>query len=131
MELGAQPEILGQEIAQLEAKLAAKKQELVSAGIETPEKNILKEVIREHASGAEGAPAVAPAPTPVASTAPATAAQVQQANALVAQAFVKGIAAAVADAQKTGDSFFVDLLHDRLADEYYAKLLTARKLKSL
>jgi hypothetical protein len=123
-----QPEVLNQEIAQLEAKLAAKKQELMHNSVETPEKHVFKEVVREHAFVDE-------APKPTATTAAPSATRTlttdeqNKINGLIAQAFSKGIASAVADVRKIGDPFLIDALHDQLADQYYAKLLQARQLK--
>ena len=122
-----------EEIAELEAKLAAKKKELISSGIETPEKDIFKKVVREHATG-ESVNVIIPASTTSTSNSkqsdsasPAVTAKV---NEFVAHAFTKGIASAVKEAKKTGDAYFIDLLHDRLADEYYEKLLQARKIQA-
>ncbi len=132
METNQTPEIFNQEIAELEAKLAAKKQELMQSGAETPEKHVFKEVIREHAFASE-----APKPAvPVKTSSPATTAthtttpqEEAQLNAMVAHAFTKGLKEAVKEARKTQSPFFIDLLHDRLADEYYDKLVAARKIK--
>ncbi len=122
-------EAFHQEIADLEAKLAAKKQELMQSGAETPEKQVFKEVIREHAFTSE-IPAVGTSTASQQAVAPrvATHDEEQKIATLIAQAFTKGIAIAVAAARKFGDPFLIDMLHDRLADEYYQKLLTARKI---
>ena len=131
MELGKQPEILNQEIAQLEQKLAAKKQELLKTGAETPEKQAFKEVVREHAFASETPTTYAPSAAAQSATAAriVTPAEQEKINALIARAFTKGIVAAVAEARKANDPFLIDQLHDRLADEYYAKLLQARKIQ--
>ena len=128
-----QPEVFNQEIADLEAKLAAKKQELMNSGVESPEKAVFKQVVREHVAPGEQSSASIPTASPTTASTPArttTPAEEQQINLLIAHAFTKGLAAAVAEAKKTGDAFFVDQLHDRLADEYYQKLLAARKIKA-
>ena len=123
-------EIFNQEIAELESKLAAKKRELLESGMEHPEKDVFKAVVKEHATG-EAGPKFNPSVTPT-SPAPAghTATPTAQAklNTYIALAFTKGIAAAVKEAKKSHDAYFIDLLHDRLADEYYSKLLQARKI---
>lgn len=122
-------EVFNQEIAELEAKLAAKKQELVRNGVESPEKDVFKHVVKEHAAQESipmnFAPSQKPAPAPVRVP---TKEEEQKISTFIAHAFTKGIASAVAEAKKTGDAYFVDLLHDRLADEYYQKLLQARKI---
>lgn len=121
-----------QEIAELEAKLAAKKQELLNSGVESTEKHILKQVIREHVTPSEQPKVAIPAATSTTSASPArkpTTQEEQQLNVLVAHAFTKGLAAAISEARRSGDAFFIDMLHDRLADEYYQKLLAARKIK--
>lgn len=127
---GTSPEIFNQEIAALEARLAAKKQELLHSGVERHEKTLLKEAIAEHAG--PSIPAVtSTAPVATTQAAPArtaTAAETAKVNLLIAHAFTKGIASAVAEAKKSGDAFLIDLLHDRLTDEYYQKLLAARKV---
>jgi hypothetical protein len=132
MNAGQTTEAFHQEIAALEAKLAAKKQELLTAGVESPEKAIFKQVVREHAEPASPTQAQQPVtPTSSSSTPQSlTPAQTQQLNLLLAHAFTHGLAAAIAEAKKTGDAFFVDMLHDRLVDEYYDRLLAARKISS-
>lgn len=120
------------EIAELEAKLAAKKQELAGTGVESPEKAVFKQVIREHVTLSEQPSVSIPVAAPATSANPAprktTTKEDQQLNLFVAHAFTKGLSAAIAEAKKTGDAFFIDMLHDRLADEYYQKLVAARKV---
>lgn len=122
------PEVFNQEIKELEAKLEAKKREMAEAGQQHPEKKIFKEVLREHAPFEVQSNA-----TPVTGTQPApvdepTNEEKQHLNALVTHSFTKGIGSAVAEAKKTNNPYFIDLLHDRLADEYYEKLVQARKI---
>ncbi len=127
---GTPTEIFHQEIAALEARLAAKKQELLHSGAEKHEKTLLKEAIAEHVT--PSAPTVvspiSTATTQATPTRTATAAEIAQVNLLIAHAFTNGIASAVDEAKKSGDAFLIDLLHDRLTDEYYQKLLAARKV---
>jgi len=127
------PEAFHQEIADLEAKLAAKKQELTRSGIETPEKAVFKQVLREHVSPGEQARVVVPTTSTTSTiqqtTQSVTPAQQQKANLLIAHAFTKGLVSAIDEAKKSNDPYFIDLLHDRLADEYYQKLLAARKIQ--
>ncbi len=132
MNPGQTAEAFSQEIAVLEAKLAAKKQELLKTGVESAEKTVFKQVVREHTEPAGPAQAqiATPATASTTSSQSLTPAQTQQLNLLIAHAFTHGLAAAVAEAKKMGDSFFVDMLHDRLADEYYDRLVAARKVNS-
>lgn len=120
------------EIKELEAKLEAKKREMAASGVETPEPHLFKTVLREHATpdtlpGQTNAPASAAASTTAKPT-PLTPADEQKIDDLVSHAFTKGITAAVNEARKMNMPFLVDMLHDRLADEYYQKLVEARKL---
>lgn len=126
-------ETFHQEIAALEAKLAAKKQELMNSGVESNEKMVFKQVVREHATPSNQPSAQVPTSNPATATSPArtvTSEEDRKINLLIAHAFTKGISAAIDEARKTGDAFFIDTLHDRLADEYYQKLLAARKIKA-
>jgi hypothetical protein len=127
-------EIFHQEIAELEAKLAAKKQELMRSGVESPEKAVFKQVVREHVTAGEQPKVVIPTTAAPAKAAPVrktTPEEERQVNLLIAHAFTKGLAAAISEARKTNDAYFIDLLHDRLADEYYQKLLATRKVKPI
>lgn len=129
---GQTTEVFNKEIAELEAKLAAKKQELANSGVESTEKAVFKQVVREHIAPSEQ-PSVqisttASPATSATTTRKPTAKEEQQVNLFIAHAFTKGIASAIAEAKQTGDAYFIDLLHDRLADEYYQKLVAARKV---
>ena len=120
------------EIKELEAKLEAKKREMAASGTEAPEKHIFKAVVREH-TGHETAPtqpgSLSPSSGSQAAGAPILSpADEQKIDELVTHAFTKGIPAAIEEARKMNVPFLVDMLHDRLADEYYQKLLEARKL---
>ncbi len=132
MEPKINSETFHQEIAHLEAQLAAKKQEFMKSGEHLPEKQVFKEVVREHAFAGEGVASATPSAgtTTAAPARTTTQEDEEQINTLIAQAFTKGIASAVAEARKIGDPYLIDMLHDRLADEYYQKLLAARKIKS-
>ncbi len=132
MEPKANNELFNQEIAELEAKLAAKKQELLASGVESPEKHVFKEVVREHAFVSETTAQAAPTAGAGVQMQAATASPTQQTaiNTLIATAFTKGIATAVKEARAMNDPYLLDLLHDRLVDEYYGKLLAARKIQA-
>lgn len=120
------------EIKELEAKLEAKKREMAVSGTETPEAHMFKAVVREHAE--QATPAIdttapmATQPSTSASAGSLTPTDEQKLDELVTHAFTKGIPSAIAEARKINIPFLVDMLHDRLADEYYQKLLEARKL---
>jgi hypothetical protein len=122
------------EIKELEARLEAKKREMAASGAETPERHIFKSVVREHTGHEKSIPS-AGTNTPTAQsispqTTPLSPADEQIIDNLVTHAFTKGINAAVNEARKMNVPFLVDMLHDRLADEYYQKLLEARKLNT-
>ena len=124
------------ELSALESKLEAKKRELAGAGKEQTEPAIFKAVIREHAGAPALGETIVPgsglAPKPGATSAASTPDPQAEIilNQMVEHAFSKGITSAVAEAKKYNIPFLVDMLHDRLADEYYQKLLAARKIKT-
>lgn len=139
-----------EEIRVLEQKLAEKKREhAVTAGgassgedarlKEVGEKAIFREVVAEHiaesrASVSEGLVASAPpagggARSTVADPS-AGAAREQKLAALVEYALTHTIEAAVNRAEKE-TPYLIDELHDRLADQYYEKLVQLRKLEAL
>ena len=139
-----------QEIKELEQKLEAKKRELAagaapSAEGVTPEKEVFREVMREHVESAKpAAPSEEPALIPQLSVTHAPPAALQQKvdddekkkkheeelQALVTYAFAHTIQSAVEKA-RAESPYLLDALHDRLADEYYEKMVAMRKLKSL
>lgn len=121
------------EIKELEAKLEAKKREMVAAGTETPEKHVFKQVVREHTgheapSSSFNPHGSASASNPSPATKTTSPQDDEKLDQLVTHAFTKGIISAVSEARKLNVPFLVDMLHDRLVDEYYQKLLDARKL---
>jgi hypothetical protein len=123
---------LNKEILELEARLQAKKQQLVESGIPAmPEKEVFKDVFSEHAqitptTQAQSAPVSAkPQATSTQGTL-LTPIQEQAIATLIQTAFDQGIATAIKQAKN--DPFLIDALHDRLIDEYYQKLLDARKI---
>lgn len=136
-----------QEIRELEQKLAEKKRILAEGGVPArEEKEVFREVMREHIGekvpGIQPAPAPAPAPaaplmpgiTP-AGTAPMRdtaedAAREARLAALVDRAMGSSIESAV-NAAQAESPYLLDALHDRLAEEYYDKLVQLRKLESL
>jgi len=123
------PENLEQEIKDLQEKLDAKKKEVIDSDNETPDEEIFKSVIREHASDTE-------APQPTLPTTRSdddrelTKDEKQKINELIAHSFIRGVKSAVKEARKTKDAFFIDYLHDKLATEYYKRLVLNKKVKS-
>jgi hypothetical protein len=132
MSEGQTKEVFSQEIAELEAKLEAKKKELLQSGVEQSEKHTFKEVVRDHAFAKESATPVSANTNTQAKTSVALSKEDQEKiDLLVVHAFTNGINSAVSEAKKTGSPYLIDMLHDRLVDEYYAKLLQARKIKEV
>ncbi|MEZ4156752.1 MAG: hypothetical protein R3B52_02150 [Candidatus Paceibacterota bacterium] len=127
-------DIFQKEIESLEQKLQEKKKEAAEKGMAFEEKPAFSEVLKDHIQEEAQSTSefVAHDQTQqVQATAPNTQLtdQAQQAlNHLLEESLTKGIAKAVADARKTGDAYIVDSLHDKLVDEYYEKLLQARKI---
>lgn len=133
-----------EEIKELERKLAEKKQEM-AAGATAPaeEKELFREVMREHAAEMKqptmpaGEPLIsalkptpAPVPPPGAQDAQKQQAREEELKALVEFALSHTIQRAVEKAQAESP-YLLDALHDRLADEYYEKMVALRKLKPL
>ena len=132
---------LEEELRVLEEKLAARKEE----GKE--EKDVFRDVLREHVESAkedaekqvaaESADS-ANTPPPLPSSHIAHARQSaddlrekehhEQVEALVEIALTKGILAAVYVARHLGDLHLLDDFHDMLVDEYYDKVIQARKV---
>lgn len=124
-----------EEIRALEQRLEEKKRELAHSGAEgRPEKEIFREVVREHIdrSGAE----IANRSFPTNGTADiekrngiphGSGKHEEELGMLVALALSGSIAGAVEKAYRESP-YLLDALHDRLADEYYDKLLALRKI---
>lgn len=126
------PEVIQQEIDLLEQQLAAKRAELgqdTNAPYERAEVHAaLGERIGQE-GGVSPASGTVPPAAPSSDTPswqdPALASQVQ---ALVDVAFTGGVQQAIQQATKTGNAALVDALHDILADELHAELLSRQKL---
>lgn len=133
-----QSEIFKAEIKELEAKLEAKKREMAGTGREIqPERDIFRQVVREHAGGSApeisqpaGPAPSAPQGTYVTISQPLSEDEEKKLQKIIQEAFSSGIKAAVNEAKRTNDPYFVDLLHDYLADQYYHKLIQAKRLKN-
>lgn len=140
--------VSNEEIARLERELEEKKRALAEQGKEAAqEKEILREVVRERMG--EAAPSPIPSPAPAGeplisalkpasgSVSPLTThdlekerAREERLKALVEFALSHTIERAVEKAQAESP-YLLDALHDRLADEYYEKMVALRKLKQL
>jgi len=128
-----------EEIKELERKLQEKKRALVEQGASgTEEKEVFREVMREHVEAAMPAPPAGGA-APVSHIPPSTAPSQKAAGAsrrddklriLIERALTRNIADAV-DAAYSESPYLLDELHDRLVDEYYDKLVALRKIDSL
>lgn len=146
MDIQELPKTLEAEIAELERKLAARK-EAALGGDNKEEKELFREVLKEHVESAKEVVHEAKTDQPAfSSSTPASsshdyAAQTkgkadeirekehrEQIEALVDIALTKGVLDAVAVARHLGNPHLLDDFHDMLVDEYYDKLLQARKL---
>ena len=134
-----------EEIKNLEQQLEAKKRELAVAGAPAKEeKEVFREVLKEHIETLR--PSAPPADTTIPSAplpsipAPApqdAAAEVKKDEAnettvrmLVEKAMTGTIEDAVKEAQKISP-YMLDELHDHLVDDMYDKLVVLRKIKQL
>ena len=128
-----------EEIRQLEQKLEEKKRALAENGEAPPEKEMLREVLKEHIEQerAQGPMSEIPSPTitPPITGQPQTPQQAkdderrqQEIRALVEHALTKSIKDAVKIAQDESP-YLLDELHDHLVDHYYDKLKHLRKIK--
>lgn len=135
---------LEEEIRALEEKLAVRK----AGDTGAEEKALFRDVLKEHVESAKESveKQAAAEPTFPAKPVPATpphdyAAQAKskaddlreeehrdQVEALVDIALTKGVLEAVRVARHLGNPHLLDDLHDMLVDEYYEKLLAARKI---
>ena len=138
---GGSPE---DEIRRLETQLEAKKRELAERGMpQGEEKEVFKEVFREHVEQFRPVPARPPPPTPAPPPPPVTdmvtptpqqalaeEEREKQLQKLVETAMTRTIEDAVKKA--TAESpYLLDELHDRLVDDYYDKLVQLRRIKNL
>lgn len=129
-------EHLQAEIKELQARLDAKKRELGTA-VHMEERDVFREVFRERfdelTKAIQSASPVPAAPAPQAPLRDDSVKDLKKEEAiehLIFVAFEKGPGSALTEARTMGD-FWVDELHDRLADEYYEKLLEFRRVQQL
>ncbi|OGZ98219.1 MAG: hypothetical protein A3C07_01705 [Candidatus Sungbacteria bacterium RIFCSPHIGHO2_02_FULL_47_11] len=134
-----------EEIRELERRLEEKKREFADRGEEVGEggeKEVFKEVLREHIEGIVSEKSAAPHAVPgvihrFTSVKGKSAQQIQdeeerEENALrlIEIALTKGIREAARVAQKESP-YMLDELHDHLVDDCYDKLIALRKIKEL
>ncbi len=125
------------EIKELEQKLEAKKREAAEKGEEAlPEKEVFREVVKEHIDTLRASPSPAfplPPKDVQQKQPPKTGDHIAQSQedikALVDLALTKSIEDAVRIAEKESP-YLLDALHDHLADEYYDKLIALRKIST-
>ncbi len=127
-----------EEIKELQAKLEAKKQEAAVQGTGEKEKEVFREVLKEHIQSSRSAPSayLPPLPsdgvstqTPVATDDQAGARREEEVRALIQLALTKSIADAVRMAEKESP-YLLDELHAHLVDDYYDKLVALRKINT-
>lgn len=123
------------EIRELEQLLEEKKKALFERGEEKEHKEIFKEVFQEKYRQIAGVPAAAPAldgVAPAVSPKPSVISKEKEGElqSFIAMAFADGLVFAVNRA-KAASPWLLDELHDRLADEYYEKLVQAGQLEKI
>lgn len=123
------------EIRELEQLLEEKKKALFEQGEEREHKEVFKEVFREKYQQIAGTPA--PTPTGGSTTSvtlikpPAVSKEKEtELKSFIEMAFADGLVSAVNHA-KARSPWLLDELHDRLADEYYEKLLQAGEIEKI
>lgn len=127
------------EIRFLEQKLEERKKEIQKEGGQVDkEKDLFREILREHIQRSKGKPVSVPA-VPLASVPPTLAKPTdgtqkkereEQVRNLVDFALQNSIQKAVRMAEDA-NPYFLDELHDHLVDDYYEKLVALRKIKVL
>lgn len=131
---------IDEEIAELERKLAEKKKAAGVAGVEAPhEKEIFREVVREHISEKKAEISALPPPQAEAHRAQVAQdadelkklAEEKQLEELIKIAATKSPVQAAHIAEHLKNPRLLDDLHDYLSDHLYDKLVEARKLKEL
>ena len=134
-----------EEIKKLERQLEEKKRAFAETGIAAPEeKEVFREVLKEHIESLRPAPVATPA-APVLQDVRAAIRSVpkeaaahakeQEANAAVVRALVeKAMTGTIEDAVKEAQKispYILDELHDYLVNDAYDKLVALRKIKAL
>lgn len=122
------------EIRALEQKLEAKKKELSERGVDLPhEKEMFREVLREHVEEIKNPSSAYPVPPPSDDVAKKADDKLKQEEreevirALIELALTSTIEKAVRQAEAQ-TPYILDELHDHLIDDYYDKLIALRKI---
>lgn len=129
------------EIQELEQKLAEKKQELLKMDKAHEEKDVFRQVLREHieemrtSMGGTAQTQISSKPQPAQPIPqPLSDEEIkkreEKIRELIELALTKTIRDAVKNAENTSP-YLLDELHDRLVDDYYDKLVALRKVKTL
>lgn len=131
-----------EEIKALEQKLEAKKKELQDQGTAREEKEVFREVLKEHVEQARP-PSELAAPSAISPAKPLPSdlqkhadelkekeKREEQVQKLIELALARGIGDAVKIAE-SATPWLLDELHDHLADDYYEKLVALRKIKPM
>lgn len=123
-------EFFARELPKIEERLETRKKELPEGEGAKPEREILREVLREHAQelAKTGTPHLAPPPKlqqelksmPIE----------RQVIALVDVAFEKGLEQAIVIARSLNDPHLLDAFHDALVDHFFEELVQRRKIHS-
>ena len=122
-----------EELRALETKLKERKEKNIETGVVQHERQVFRDVVKEHAMATQvpqvPSSAAATDATPVTvATGPIPKDRERHIEELVTLAFTSGIGNAITKARKAGDPYLLDLLHDRLADAFYDKLIAARRV---
>ena len=127
-----------EEIQELERRLEEKKRSLAESGEEAvPEKEAFREVLKEHIDTVRTTPSEK-------ATLPASSSRATQSDddvvrlkddlkedvrVLIEIAMTKSVEEAVRAAERAGNPYLLDELHDHLIDDYYDKLISLRKIR--
>ncbi len=123
-------DIIEADIKDLEKKLALKKQEFLTSGIEKTERETFHEVLGEHLKApepitidfsSEEKPEETEAVSPELTSAE---------DALVELSLTKGLSALAKELRRRHDPFLTDEVHKKLTQEYYQRLVAGKKIKS-
>ena len=126
-----------EEIQELERRLEEKKRSLAESGSEAvPEKEAFREVLKEHIEGVRQTPSVTSPQVSSGTKAQgdSDAARLkdefkEDVRMLIEIAMTKSVEEAVRTAERAGNPYLLDELHDHLIDDYYDKLISLRKIR--
>lgn len=125
-----------EEVQALEQKLADKKKELEERGEKIPEeRDIFREILREHIQKSRTPASPTPTPIPLPAHLQKSGDDLKKKEELEEQVrhlVELALSRTIQDAVKVAESatpFLLDELHDHLADDFYEKLVALRKIK--